>query len=228
MTDPPPGPAVGRRYVLISPARDEAAYMVRTLESVAAQTERPALWLVVDDGSTDATPAILADWAARHGWIRVLTRPDRGRRSVGPGVIEAFAAGLAGIDLAAFDYLCKLDLDLDLPAGYFAALMDRMEADPRLGTCSGKPWYRDAAGAWVSEKCGDEASVGMTKFYRTACFAAIGGFVHEVNWDAIDCHKARMLGWRARSWDDPAIRFEHLRPMGSSERGILTGRVRAG
>ena len=218
----------GRRYVLISPCRDEAGHMRRTLDSVAVQTERPALWVIVDDGSTDATPAILAGYAAAHPWIRVVTRTDRGRRSVGPGVIEAFYAGLATIDPAAFDYLCKLDLDLDLPAGYFAALMDRMEADPRLGTCSGKPWFRTASGAWISEKCGDEASVGMTKFYRSACFAAIGGFVHEVNWDAIDCHKARQLGWIARSWDDPALRFEHLRPMGSSDRGILTGRIRAG
>ena len=47
-------------------------------------------------------------------------------------------------------------------------------------------------------------------------------------WDAIDCHKARMLGWKARSWDDPALRFEHLRPMGSSQHSIHEGRRRHG
>jgi len=102
---------------------------------------RPALWVIVDDGSSDATPAILADYAARYDFIRVVRREDRGRRSVGPGVIEAFYAGYDTIDPKQFDYLCKLDLDLDLPPRYFELLMERMEALPRLGTCSGKPYY---------------------------------------------------------------------------------------
>ena len=106
--------------------------------------------------------------------------------------------------------------------------MDRMEAEPRIGTCSGKPWFRDTAGKMVSEMCGDENSVGMIKFYRTACFKQIGGFVRELMWDGIDCHRCRMLGWIARSWDDPELRFMHLRPMGSSENGIVTGRLRSG
>ena len=217
-----------RRYLLVSPCRNEAAYMRRTLDSVVAQTLRPALWVVVDDGSTDETPAILAEYAARHDWIRVVTKPDRGRRAVGPGVIEAFYFGLDGVDPDAFDYLCKLDLDLDLPERYFETLIERMEAEPRLGSASGKPWFRDAAGRRVSEKIGDEMSAGMTKFYRSACFRAIGGFVREVMWDGIDCHKARQLGWTARSFADPDLAFEHLRAMGSSEKGILTGRMRHG
>ena len=222
-----PGPD-GRRYLLVSPCRNEAALMRRTLDSVAAQTLPPALWVIVDDGSSDATPEILAAYAARHPWIRVLTRPDRGRRAVGPGVVEAFLAGLATTDPAEFAYLGKLDLDVDLPAGYFAGLIARMEADPRLGTCSGMPYFTTASGRRVSEKCGPEMSVGMTKFYRRECYAQIGGLVREVMWDAIDCHGARRLGWKARAFDDPDLAFEHLRPMGSSERGVLTGRRRHG
>jgi hypothetical protein len=71
-------------------------------------------------------------------------------------------------------------------------------------------------------------SVGMTKFYRTACFQEIGGFVPEVMWDGIDCHRCRMLGWTARSYDDPEMRFLHLRAMGSSQDGIWVGRRRHG
>lgn len=201
--------------------------MRRTLDSVVAQSVRPARWMIVDDGSTDATPEILAEYAARHDWIEVVDRPDRGERAVGPGVIEAFYAGFDRINPDDYAYLCKLDLDLDLPPGYFEGLMRRMEANPRIGTCSGKPYMR-VGGTLVSEKCGDEMSVGMTKFYRTACFARIGGFVREVMWDAIDCHKARQLGWIAVSWDDPDLRFEHLRPMGSSQKSIHVGRRRHG
>ncbi|MEM9759767.1 MAG: glycosyltransferase family A protein [Pseudomonadota bacterium] len=217
-------------YILISPCRNEQDYMRRTLDSVAAQSVPPALWVIVDDGSSDATPQILADYAARHPWIRVVAKPDRGERAVGPGVIEAFYYGLerAEPELSEAEFLCKLDLDLDLPPRYFEILMERLRADPRLGSCSGKPWFRDGSGRWISEKCGDEMSVGMTKFYRKTCFEQIGGFLQEVMWDAIDCHRSRQMGWTVRSWEEPELRFEHLRPMGSSQSGVLTGRMRHG
>lgn len=201
--------------------------MRRTLDSVVAQTLTPTLWVIVDDGSTDETPRILAEYAAAHGWIRVVEKPDRGHRAVGPGVVEAFYYGLNTVDQSLFSYSCKLDLDLELPPRYFEILIERMEANPRIGTCSGKPYIRQN-GALVSERRGDEMSVGMTKFYRRECFEAIGGYVHEVMWDALDCHKARQLGWIAVSWDEPDLRFEHLRPMGSSQTSIYTGRRRHG
>lgn len=216
------------RYVIISPCRDEARHMGVTLESVAKQTLLPALWVIVDDGSRDETPRILEEARARYPFIQVVTRADRGRRAVGPGVIDAFYAGYETIDPTSFDFLCKLDLDLDLPPTYFAELVRRMDADPRLGTCSGKPYYRGQGGELVSEGCGDETSIGASKFYRVECFQEIGGFVREVMWDGIDCHRCRMLGWKAHSWDEPELQFIHLRPMGSSERGILTGRMRHG
>jgi len=201
--------------------------MRQTLDSVIGQTVRPALWVIVDDGSTDDTPRILAEYAARCGWIRVVTRADRGRRAVGPGVIDAFYAGYETIDPDAYDYLCKLDLDLRLPPRYFETLIARMEADPRRANCSGRA-YIERDGELVHEGQGDENAIGASKFYRVACFKAIGGFVREVMWDGIDGHRCRMHGWIAGALDDPELRFVHLRPMGSSQRGILAGRMRHG
>ena len=85
---------------------------------MSAQTVLPALWIVVDDGSTDETPAILEEYRAKLPYLRVVRKADRGQRAVGPGVIDAFYAGLDTVDLDQFDYLCKLDLDLDLPPCY--------------------------------------------------------------------------------------------------------------
>ena len=232
---------MSRRYLLVSPCRDEAQYARRTLDAVVGQRELPALWVLVDDGSKDGTPAILDEYARRYPFIRVVRRPDRGDRKLGGGVIDAFYAGYGTVDPASFDYLCKLDLDLDLPPDYFSSLMDRMELGPRIGTCSGKPYFPRRQGddgreafplvddrRFVSEKIGDEHSAGMTKFYRRACFEEIGGFVREVMWDGIDGHRCRQRGWSSVSWDEPALRFVHLRPMGTSHRNWWTGRVRWG
>ena len=226
--NPTPADSGSRRYLLVTPCRDEARYARRTLDSVTSQTVLPALWIIVDDGSTDDTPKILADYAARYPWIKVIRRDDRGYRKLGGGVIDAFYHGYDTVNPDDFDYVCKLDLDLDLPPRYFETLMQRMEREPRIGTASGKPWFRNAGGKQVSEKCGDENSVGMVKFYRTECFKQIGGFVRELMWDGIDGHRCRLLGWVAVSWDDPSVNFEHLRPMGTSHKNWWTGRVRHG
>jgi glycosyltransferase involved in cell wall biosynthesis len=218
---------MNRSYVLISPCRNEARYMRRTLDSVITQSIRPARWVIVDDGSADETPAILADYAARHEWITIVTRPDRGARAVGPGVIEAFYTGYATIVPAEYEYICKLDLDLILPPTYFEELISRMEADTRIATCSGKS-YIWLDGQFVSERHGDETSIGATKFYRRDRFERLGGFVREVMWDGIDVHRCRMMGWQACSWDVPELRFTHLRPQGTSHKGWVTGRMRHG
>ncbi len=141
-------------------------------------------------------------------------------------MIEAFYAGLDQVSLEDFDFLCKLDMDLDLPPRYFELLMQRMESDPRIGTTSESHVRASTEWRLVPELCGDEMSVGMTKFYRVACFNEIGGFVRQVMWDGIDCHRARMLGWIAESVELEPIRFVHLRPQGASQKGIWTGRVR--
>lgn len=226
-TDSSLTPLPGRRYALITPCRDEAEYAQVTLDSIAAQTLPPALWVIVDDGSTDATPQLLADFAAKHDWVRIVTRPKGGQRRVGPGVIDAFYAGLETVNLADFDFICKLDLDLELPPTYFQRMVEKMEANPRLATISGKPFMK-FHGRLVSELCGDENSVGMAKFYRTEAFQEIGGFVRQVMWDGIDGHRCRMHGWQAASEDEADTRFIHLRPMGTSQKSWWTGRVRHG
>lgn len=213
---------------LVSPCRDEMEHLARSVDSVLAQSVRPKLWVIVDDGSTDASSEYLDQLAAGHNWIRVVHTPPRSDRQLGGGVVRAFKQGLLDVDLTAFTYVCKLDLDLDLPSSYFELLDQRMRADERLASCSGKPYFYDPEGAVEVERCGSENSVGMTKFYRVSAYNDIGGFVEAVMWDGIDCHRARQLGWRSAAFDDERLAFEHLRPMGSSDRGIMRGRRRHG
>lgn len=219
---------VGRRYLLVTPCRNEAQYIRSTLETTCKQTVAPTQWIIVDDGSTDETPAILEEYAGRYDFIKIVTRSDRGERAVGPGVIEAFYDGLSHANLDEFDYLAKFDGDLELPPRYFERTMERMEQDPMLGNLSGKLFERLSDGSLWEERTGDENAVGPVKFYRVNCFKDIGGFVREVSWDGIDGHICRMRDWIAQSVDDPEMRIIHLRPMGSSQQNIFVGRVRWG
>ncbi len=215
------------RLLIVSPVRDEAAFLQRTIESMVSQTTRPAMWLIVDDGSSDDTATIAERAAATCSWIRLHRRRDRGHRKVGGGVIEAFYDGLAQVDLDEFEYLCKLDGDLEFGPTYFERMFEKFDADPRLGTASGKCWDKNGAG-WIPLRTGDEFSLGACKLYRVACFRQIGGFVRETMWDGIDCHRCRMKGWKARSFHDEDLRLYELRPMGSSERSVYHGRFRWG
>ena len=99
MTDTNPQAAGSKTpcYVVVTPVRDEAARLQRTIDSVVAQTMRPAEWLIVDDGSGDATPAIATRAARMHPWIHLHCRRDRGERKLGGGVVEAFYLSLIHI-----------------------------------------------------------------------------------------------------------------------------------
>ena len=217
------------KYLIISPCRNEEKLMRKTLDTVCQQSILPDRWVIVDDGSTDSTPDILKEYADKYDFISIVSRENRGHRKVGGGVIDAFYSGMSSINIDDYEYLCKLDLDLILPLNYFELIINKMKENPRIGNASGKPYYIDKrTGDLISEGCGDENSIGATKFYRVKCFKQIGGFVRQVMWDGIDGHRSRMLGWIAVSWDEPAIRFTHLRPMGSSQKSILTGRRRHG
>lgn len=214
-------------YVLVSPCKDEGKYIEKTLLSIKNQTIQPVQWVIVDDGCTDNSMEIVAKYQESMPYIKVVHRKTE-KRNVGAGVIDAFNEGLKHVDVP-YDFICKFDVDLDLLPRYYEVLLEKMEADPYLGTGSGKAYYIDAiTGERKSELCGDEASVGMTKFYRRECFEQNNGFVAEVGWDGYDCHLARWHGWRALSWDEPDLQFIHLRPMGSSQKSIYRGRVRHG
>jgi len=215
------------RLLIISPAKDEERYIEATIASLASQTVLPTLWVIVDDGSSDRTGAIADEAARRYPWIKVIHRPKNRPRRVGPGVVEAFYEGLAQANLADFDYVCKLDADLEFAPDYFETLFRKFASDPQLGTASGKA-YVPVGGRLVLERTGGQFSHGVAKLFRRECFEEIGGFVREVMWDGIDCHRCRMLGWKAESYDDPELAIIHLRQMGSSFKNIYHGRMRWG
>lgn len=189
------------RYTVISPVRDEEQFVEVTIESLVGQTLRPAEYIIVDDGSTDRTGAIIDGYAGKYPWIRAVHRSNRGFRKPGGGVIEAFYAGFNALACADWDFLVKLDGDLSFGPTYFEELFRRFQDNPKLGLAGGGIYHFEN-GAKVLEKCPVFHVRGATKVYRRECWQAIGGLWTGPGWDAIDELKADMLGWSSRSFLD--------------------------
>jgi cellulose synthase/poly-beta-1,6-N-acetylglucosamine synthase-like glycosyltransferase len=182
--------------------------------------------VIVDDGSNDSTPEILERAAREIPWVEVVRREDRGFRKLGGGVIDAFYAGLDGVDID-YDFIAKMDVDLEFSPRYFERILEYFQRDPTLAASSGKV-YRPEGERLVEEFMIDDMVAGQFKLYRRDAFERIGGFVRAVMWDGIDFHRARMAGYRTASFEDPELRIRHLRLMGSSDRSIYRGRLRWG
>lgn len=218
------------RLLLITPARDEAAFLERTIEAMLAQSRRPDLWLIVDDGSTDATPEILARYAAAAPFLRVLQAPpqasDPGEdRLTIAAEARAFNAALAEVELTEFTHVGKLDADVELPPEYFERLLGAFAAEPELGLAGGILLEQSRGGEWRPTSVPSYHVRGALKLYSRECFEAIGGIEERLGWDTIDETYARMHGYATRSLPDLSAR--HHRPV-ASRGGTLRGRARHG
>jgi glycosyltransferase involved in cell wall biosynthesis len=200
------------RYVIITPARDEEKHLEETIRSVIAQTVRPAQWVIVDDGSTDGTAAILDRYAAQFPWISVLHRRDRGFCDEYVGTIETVMAGYRSLSATNWDFLGFLDADIELEPDYFQRCFREFIKDPRLGIGGGVLCELRGGVPKVQPAPADHVR-GATKIYRRACWEGIG-LTPIPGYDTYDEIKAHYLGWHTHSF--PNIQARHLRPPGAS------------
>jgi poly-beta-1,6-N-acetyl-D-glucosamine synthase len=203
-------------YVIVSPTRDEEKYLQFTIDSLAAQTVRPRLWVIVNDGSGDRTADIANSAALQYHWIRVVHRLNRGNRQAGSGVMEAFYDGLALLDSIRWDFLIKLDADVSFGSDYVQRCLKRFDSDSKLGIGGGTVCRKTETGKLEPESKIDPAFHvrGATKIYRKECWEQIGGLIRAPGWDTVDELKANMLGWKTLTFPD--IPLEHHRPTGKA------------
>lgn len=219
-----------QRILLISPVFNEGAHIERVVQAVARQDLPPTRWIVVDDKSTDGSFESLRQWEDRLDFLEVIEAewPEEDARGL-DGLAAAreavtFNQALAGVQLEDYDFVGKLDGDIELPHDHFRRLMDRYAADPALGI-AGCMLVEPSGDRWVKLGIPAYHVHGATKLYSAQCFAKIGGIQERLGWDVIDETYARMHGFRTHTFSD--LEARHLRPSGSAA-GQLRGRARAG
>jgi biofilm PGA synthesis N-glycosyltransferase PgaC len=219
-----------QRILLISPVFNEGAHIERVVRAVARQELPPTRWIIVDDKSTDGSIESLRDWEERLDFLEVVQGewPEEDARGA-DGLAAAreavtFNQALARVRLEDYDYVGKLDGDIELPPDHFRRLMDRYAADPELGI-AGCMLVEPSGDRWVKLGIPAYHVHGATKLYSVDCFTKIGGIQQRLGWDVIDETYARMHGYRTHTFPD--LEARHLRPSGSAA-GQLRGRARAG
>jgi poly-beta-1,6-N-acetyl-D-glucosamine synthase len=210
------------RLIAITPARDEEKFLPRLIESMAAQTLRPERWIVIDDGSTDATSEILDEAAKRYPWIDVKHLPvGRARLPGGESILMQF---LPHDVWQNFDAIFRVDADITFKPDFIELMAAEFARDRKLGI-AGSALFEPEGTAWREIRSPSFHTRGAVKLYSRPCFEAIGGLVSGLGWDTIDEARAMMLGYKSHAFRH--IRAYHHRPQGAAG-GYIKGNLAAG
>jgi glycosyltransferase involved in cell wall biosynthesis len=206
-------------YVLITPARNEEAFIEKTIESVIHQTVLPVKWVIVDDGSTDKTPEIVSRYVAKYPWIEMVQKPQRRERSFAAKV-HAFNAGYEKVKGLDYEVVGNLDADLTFDADYIEFILSKFKEDANLGV-AGTVFQEEGYSSERQSFEGQNHVAGGCQMFRKRCFEGIGGFIPNeaggVDWIAVTT--ARMKGWKTQSFREKS--FYHHRHLGMAERNAL-------
>jgi len=206
-------------YVLITPARNEDAFIEKTIQSMIRQTVPPLKWVIVDDGSIDKTPDIVNRYLTQCPWMDMVQMPQRRDRSFAAKV-HAFNAGYERVEGLPYEIIGNLDADISFDAAYCEFLLRKFSEDPRLGV-AGTVFEEDGYSSARQSFEGENHVAGGCQLFRRRCFDEIGGFIANkaggVDWIAVTT--ARMMGWTTKAFREKA--FFHHRHLGMAERNTL-------
>ena len=207
------------KYVLITPARNEEAFIEKTIESAAKQTILPLKWVIVNDGSTDDTGNKVRRFLGKYPWIELIEFPVRKERNFAAKVF-AFNAGQESVKNLDYEVIANLDADTSFDADHFEFLLNEFRKNPRLGV-AGTIFKEDGYSSETDSFEGENHVSGQCQLFRRQCFEEIGGYrpnkAGGIDWMAVT--SARMMGWQTRSFREKW--FFHHRKLGTAERGRL-------
>lgn len=213
-------------YVLITPARNEAAFIEKTLQSVVAQTVLPKRWVIVSDGSTDGTNEIVRKYQDGREWLELVRLPERQERHFAAKV-RAFNAGYERVKDLSFEVIGNIDADVSFGEDFLAYLLAQFEAMPDLGV-AGTHYIEGDFHSYRDSYINIHHVNGQCQLFRRACFEDIGGYVPikggGIDWVAVTT--ARMKGWKTYSFGERI--FYHHRKMGTAGSNELVSRFKYG
>ena len=214
------------RYVLVTAAKNEEAYIERTLQSIVAQSVLPQKWVIVSDGSTDNTDEIVRRWAGKYDFIELLRKEPELTRNFGAKA-RAVRLGVERLCGTEYSFLGNLDADVTVEPDYYEKAMAKFEEDPHLGIAGGLR-FDNCRGTYRKVLASPNSAGGPTQFFRRECYEQIGGYL-SVRLGGVDYVAeimARMHGWKVRTFPD--LKLWHHRRTGTENRTIFAARFHEG
>jgi len=206
------------KYLLITPARNEEAYIEKTIRSVVSQTILPQKWVIVSDGSRDGTDDIVKKYTNQYAWIELVRMPEHRDRQFAAKV-QCFNAGYTRIRDMHYDIIGNLDADITFEKDYFSFLLGKFVENPDLGV-AGTPFI-EGNSHYDYRFTNIEHVSGTCQLFRRECFEEIGGYVPikggGIDWTAVTT--ARMKGWQTKTFIEKTC-FHH-RKMGTGNANHL-------
>ncbi len=220
------GSGHGLQYTIITPARNEAAFIGLLLESMISQTVPPVRWVIVSDGSTDGTDDIVREYAKEFEWIELLRMPERRERHF-TGKVHAFNAGYARVRDLQYDIIGNVDADISFEPDLFEFLLARFAEDPSLGV-AGTEYIENSFSGYNYNFVNIEDVTGHCQIFRRQCFEEIGGYVpiRDGGIDSVAVITARMKGWKTRTFLEKTC--VHHRQVGTAQGSSLVSFYKAG
>ena len=214
-------------FVLVTSAYNEADHIHATLDAVVAQFVRPDEWIIVSDGSSDDTDAIIRGYADRYGFIRYHRRDRDGGHSFG-SKSRALNEAIGLISADGWDFLGVLDADIAFGPDYFARLLRNFDEDSRLGICGGHVAELHDGELRPQAISLDLTVAGATQMFRRQCWEQIGGFAALPfgGEDAAAEITARSQGWKVRT--DPRLPVRHFGFVGRGSGNLFRASLRRG
>ena len=179
---------------VIMPNYNYAHYIGEALEAILSQSFRPREVIVVDDGSTDDSVAVIEQFARRDSVVHLL------RNGQNMGVV--FAAN-RGLEHATGDYVYFAAADDKVLPGLFKKSMELLSQYPQAGLCCSDYFYMEAPKGVFREKKFHLSSKsryfsatelaelirkryfpigGATIIMKRKALREIGGFDHNLGW----------------------------------------------
>ncbi len=218
--------AAGLNYVLVTAARNEEGSIGRTIESVSRQTVLPKRWVIVSDGSTDNTEAIVREYARDAAYVRLVRKPGHSERQFAAKV-EAFNEGWKQLADIEYEIIGNLDADVSFGEDFFEFLLDKFSKMPELGV-AGTDYVEGGFHSFQDSYISPNHVNGQCQLFRRKCFEDIGGYIPikggGIDWLAVTT--ARMKGWQTRSFGERI--FVHHQPMGRTHGNVLLARFHYG
>jgi glycosyltransferase involved in cell wall biosynthesis len=206
-------PIKTKNYALVTPCKNEEWNLPNLIKSVMAQTIRPALWVIVDDGSTDKSAEILNQLEKKHEWVKVIHLKENK---------EYLGVHYSYVINEGFDYIKKqvkknninwefigiLDADNIPEPEYFEKIINEFAENPKLGIASGATCELTENISHVLEDKSNKFDITNPEFWATYPFSLIKKNTGTALRTDLPMGSARL--WRKECFIETGGRFENI------------------